>query len=60
MIGVEEVSGDSLSGWPKGESLYCGYYINELTLKLLPRADPHEDIFVMYNQTLNQLSADPY
>src|SRR5689334_7971090 len=36
-----------LGGIPllRGEALLCGYYLNELLLKLLPREDSHEALF---------------
>lgn len=39
----------------KGLPLICGFYLNELLLKLLPRDDPHERLFVMYQETLGAL-----
>lgn len=36
----------------KGLPLICGFYLNELLLKLLPRHDPHERLFDTYLQTL--------
>jgi DNA repair protein RecO (recombination protein O) len=47
--------------WPgayhplKGLSLICGFYLNELLLKLLPRHDAHERLFAAYAQTLGAL-----
>lgn len=38
------------------ESLYCGFYLNELLLNLLPLSDPHPDVFTGYCETLVQLS----
>lgn len=40
----------------KGEALMCGFYLNELLLRLLPREDPHEKLFEYYSQTLKKLS----
>lgn len=40
----------------RGLSLICGFYVNELLLKLLPRDDPHEDLFAVYRQTLEALA----
>jgi len=40
-----------------GEALMCGFYLNELLLRLLPREDPHEALFHYYTQTLRYLSA---
>ena len=39
-----------------GEALMCGFYMNELLLRLLPREDAHETLFDYYQQTLNTLS----
>ncbi|HZN26086.1 MAG TPA: DNA repair protein RecO [Burkholderiales bacterium] len=39
----------------KGLSLLCGFYLNELLLKLLPRHDEHEHLFETYAQTLQAL-----
>jgi DNA repair protein RecO (recombination protein O) len=36
--------------------LLCGFYINELMLKLLAREDPHEALFVDYQVALHALS----
>jgi DNA repair protein RecO (recombination protein O) len=40
-----------------GDALMCGFYLNELLLRLLPREDAHEDLFLYYTQTLRVLSA---
>jgi DNA repair protein RecO (recombination protein O) len=40
----------------KGETLMCGFYMNELLLRLLPREDAHENLFAYYQATLNTLS----
>ena len=39
----------------KGIALLCGFYLNELMLKLLPRDDPHEHLFETYYRTLHAL-----
>ena len=41
----------------KGLSLICGFYLNELLLKLLPRNDPHERLFDTYSDTLLDLAS---
>ena len=41
----------------KGTALICGFYINELLLKLLHRDDPHAQLFDDYEQALRDLSA---
>lgn len=40
-----------------GRALICGFYVNELVLKLLPPDDPHEALFRRYAQTLHALAA---
>lgn len=39
----------------QGLALICGFYVNELLLKLLPRDDPHEQLFAAYRETLDAL-----
>jgi DNA repair protein RecO (recombination protein O) len=40
----------------QGEALMCGFYLNELLLRLLPREDPHEALFEYYADTLKTLA----
>lgn len=46
-----------LGGVPllKGEGLLCGFYLNELLMRLLAREDPHEALFDQYEATLVRL-----
>jgi DNA repair protein RecO (recombination protein O) len=39
-----------------GKALMCGFYLNELLLRLLPRDDPHEGLFDAYADGLRGLS----
>lgn len=39
----------------RGEALMCGYYLNELIVRLLPREDAHETLFDSYQRTLRAL-----
>ena len=39
-----------------GRALFCGYYLNELLMHLLPREDAHERLFSVYAQTLRRFS----
>jgi DNA repair protein RecO (recombination protein O) len=41
-----------------GQGLMCGFYLNELVLRLLPRDDPHEALFDVYAEALSRLSGD--
>lgn len=38
-----------------GEALYCGFYMNELLMRLLHRHDPHERLFDAYQGALARL-----
>ena len=40
----------------KGEALMCGFYMNELLIRLLPREDAHENLFAYYQATLKTLA----
>jgi len=42
---------------PTGAALLCGFYLNELLLRLLPREDPHEALFAQYQSALRRLAA---
>src|SRR5215467_1201978 len=37
---------------PTGAALLCGFYLNELLLKLLPREDPHPKLWTDYENAL--------
>jgi len=41
----------------RGDALYCGFYVNELLMRLLGRQDPHEVLFVFYQLVLQELAA---
>ncbi len=41
-----------------GEALFCGYYLNELLVNLLPREDAHVRLFERYGEMLRRLAAD--
>ena len=43
---------------PTGAALLCGFYLNELLLKLLPREDPHPALYAEYAATLHALTRD--
>jgi DNA repair protein RecO (recombination protein O) len=39
-----------------GKALFCGYYLNELLMHLLPREDAHERLFAAYGETLRRFA----
>lgn len=42
----------------QGTALICGFYLNELLVRLLHRHDPHEQLFAYYQETLEALSTE--
>ncbi|HKW36996.1 MAG TPA: DNA repair protein RecO [Burkholderiales bacterium] len=48
-----------IGGHPRlqGEGLMCGFYVNELLLRLLPREDPHDALFARYQDALRRLAS---
>lgn len=43
---------------PQGRALMCGFYLNELLLRLLARGDAHELLYERYLATLGQLASE--
>lgn len=43
---------------PQGQALMCGFYLNELMLRLLARGDAHEMLYDRYIATLEQLVSE--
>ena len=39
-----------------GDALYCGFYVNELLMRVLGRQDPHERLFLFYQRVLDELT----
>jgi len=52
------VQAEWLGGQPllQGAGLLCGYYLNELLLYMLPREDPHPQLFNSYAHSLAKLA----
>jgi DNA repair protein RecO (recombination protein O) len=48
-----------IGGQPRlqGEALMCGFYLNELLLRLLPREDPHDALLERYQEAIRQLAS---
>ncbi len=40
-----------------GERLWCGFYLNELLLRLLAREDPHPEMFDVYDRSVRVLAS---
>jgi DNA repair protein RecO (recombination protein O) len=44
---------------PRGAALLAGYYLNELLMRLLPRAEPHAGVFEPYATAIAGLALSP-
>lgn len=42
-----------------GKALFCGYYLNELLVNLLPREDAHPRLFSFYAEVLRRFALTP-
>jgi len=42
----------------RGEALLCGFYLNELLLRILAKEDPHDELFEHYRGALGKLRFD--
>jgi DNA repair protein RecO (recombination protein O) len=42
----------------RGRALYCGFYINEVLMRMLHREDPQPGLLDLYEQTLTSLQRD--
>jgi DNA repair protein RecO (recombination protein O) len=54
-LGRVEAAGAPLA--LRGDALYCGFYLNELLMRVLARSDPHEDLFAFYLSALQGLAS---
>jgi len=54
------VAAEWVGGQPalSGIGVMCGFYLNELLLRLLPRDDSHEQLFAVYAASLAQLATE--
>ena len=43
----------------QGNALFCGFYLNELLVRLLQRNAPHEHLFGIYSDAVRKLSNGP-
>jgi len=41
----------------EGPALYCGFYLNEILMRLLHRGDPHQDVFEHYKRALLDMAS---
>lgn len=53
LLRAEWQGGQPLLG---GRSLFCGYYLNELLMHMLPREDAHGRLFAVYADTLQRFA----
>lgn len=50
--------GDGRAVALEGQALYCGFYLNELLMRLLHRHDPHESLYGHYRSALFALGEE--
>ncbi len=53
LVGYERESGGPQL---QGKGMYCGFYLNEMLVRILARNDPHAELFIHYEDTLKDLS----
>jgi DNA repair protein RecO (recombination protein O) len=41
----------------RGRGMYCGFYLNELLVRILARNDPHDGLFGHYEEALQRLAS---
>ncbi len=41
----------------EGPALYCGFYLNEILMRLLQRGDPHPEVFGHYQKVLLEMAS---
>ncbi len=55
LVNVNAVEDDGAALFLSGVALTCGFYVNELLLRLLERNDSHSDLFQIYWNTVTRL-----
>lgn len=55
LVTLTQVESNGYCGALVGRNLRCGFYLNELLMRLLPKQDPHASLFAIYQQTLTEL-----
>lgn len=59
LAGVEpDIKSDGAPPRLLGTTLYSGFYLNELLMRLLQRLDPHPELFIAYAQALHGLQSE--
>lgn len=48
---------DGLPFFLQGMGLFSGFYLNELMMRLLPKSDPYETLYLVYEKTLSAFDA---
>ena len=44
----------------EGDSLICGFYLNELVMRMVPKDDPYPELFNYYHKTITSLTSKKY
>ncbi len=53
---MQAVESDGAPHFLRGATLYSGFYLNELLIRLLQRMDPHPELYVAYENALRMLN----
>ncbi len=52
---MSSVESNGRAGFSAGKALFGGFYLNELLLRLVPRDDPHPELYTAYSDALREL-----
>ena len=44
----------------EGDALVCGFYLNELIMRLVPKDDPYPKLYDFYNNTIQELTSNKF
>jgi len=60
LMTATNIEANGLAHTLKGNALLCGFYLNELLIRLLHHHDPHPALFHYYHETLTALAQDKH
>jgi DNA repair protein RecO (recombination protein O) len=55
LVTLNQIEADGFFRPLSGKNLHCGFYLNELLMRLLSKQDPHAELFIVYRNTLEEL-----
>src|SRR3990167_2993410 len=57
LMTLQQVEPQNIPIYLRGECLLSGFYLNELLVRLLPKSDPHPQLYTIYQNTLLELKS---